>query len=569
MLQQLSVKNFAIIDNLQISFNKGLNVLSGETGAGKSIIVGALVLLMGGRASSELVRSGREEAAVEALFDIGSYSQIREVLTEYGMDNQDNNLIIRRIISRSGKNKIFVNDSLTNMQTLSRISGFLVDISGQYSQQLLLQEDNHIEILDRYAGLLMLREQYYQTYSDFNSLLRKIEDIKNREKESRKRKDLIEFQLEEITAAALSADEEDELLQEKQILANAQSLFEKTWGSYRELYEEEGACLNVLKRAEKNITDGLSVDARLSSIKELISASIVNLDEACFALREYADNIYFDPQRLEIIESRIDFILKLKKKYDMSVEEILVYSKQIEQELNDIASSSEKIAALEKELGHYAIKLWEQAADLSEKRDKAAIAMNKKIEAELSEIGMKNASFQTMTTPVVCEDTQNPVIKATGLNSFGNDRVEFFISTNSGEDAKPLSKVASGGEISRIVLAIKKLLASCYNVPTLIFDEVDSGIGGAVAEAVGVKLRKLSETHQIICITHLHQIASFGTTHFSVRKTTENARTVTDVRLLDENARIDEISRMLGGRKITQKTKAHALEVLKNSSSIN
>lgn len=561
MLQQLRVKDFAIIDNLHISFNRGLNVLSGETGAGKSIIVGALILLMGGRASSELVRSGREEATVEALFDIDTCPEIKTVIAGYGMENTDDSLIIRRIISKSGKNKIFINDALANTQTLSRIAGALVDISGQYSQQLLLQENNHIEIVDRYAEIIPLRQTYQEAYTRFTRLLKEIDDMKTRDTESRRRKELIEFQIEEITKADLHTDEEERLLQEQKKLSNAQTLYETTWGSYRELYEQEGACLNLLKKAEKNIQEATSVDTGLGSIKELISASIANLDEACFALRAYADNIQFDPQRLEHIESRIDFLLKLKKKYAMSVEEIVAYKKEIEQELTDISTSAEKIDAMEKELDGAAQHLWQLCGELSKKRGSAALELNKKVEAELCGIGMKNAAFETILRPVV-EQIEHPVDSAKGLNSYGNDTVEFFISTNRGEQPKPLSKIASGGEISRIVLAIKKILAACYNVPTLIFDEVDAGIGGAVAEAVGIKLKQLSEIHQVICITHLHQIASFATTHFSVRKSTQGQRTQTEVALLDEEARIEEIARMLGGKKITEKTRAHAVEIL-------
>jgi DNA repair protein RecN (Recombination protein N) len=565
MLQELIVKDFAIIDSLNLSFRGGLNVLSGETGAGKSIIVGALGLLMGGRASAELIRTAKEEAVVEAVFDVTDRRDIKDLLLSWDMETGDDQLLIRRTISKTGKNRIFIGERLATIQMLSQIGGRLIDISGQYSQQLLLQTENHIDILDAFGGLASFREEFQGLYSIYQERAAELRSLLTRQEERARKKELLEFQNEEILKAHLSPQEEEELKREKRVLANAQNLYEKTYGVYAGMYEDENASLTGLKQNLKELESAAEIDSELEPLKESFESVLIILEDTAFSLRDYADRVHMDTGRLESLETRLDEIQRLKRKYEGSVEEILFYQEKIQKDLEAISGSSKRAEQLRDELTEYAEKLWALAGKLSKKRAQAGEKLKKMVEAELATIGMKKACFVCEIRKADRPALEKPESAAGGLNLCGMDRVEFYISTNQGEKPKPLSKIASGGEISRIVLAIKKILAGNYRVPTLLFDEVDAGIGGAVAEAVGVKLKEIAGSHQVLCITHLPQIACFGKYHYSVGKVERDGRTVTCVELLDDDARLDEISRMLGGKSITEKTKTHAREMLGNA----
>jgi len=565
MLQELFVKDFAIIDSLNLSFMKGLNILSGETGAGKSIIVGALGLLMGGRASTELIRTAKDEAVVEAVFDVSDYADIKDMLLSWGIEIGDNQLIIRRTISKTGKNRIFIGERLATIQMLSQIGGRLIDISGHYSQQLLLQAERHVDILDAFGEVLMIREQYQKLYSTFQEKARELKSILTKEEQRAKRRELLMFQNEEITKSQLASGEEEKLLKEKRIFLNAKSLYEKTYGVYAKIYEDDSSSLTSLKRNLRELEEAAEIDSELKPYKENLETVLISLEDTAFSLRNYAEKIQVDPERLDALEVRLDEIHRLKRKYNGSVEEILTYQKDIQKELEGIEGSSKKTEELRRKLAEYAEKLWILAEQLSEKMEKAGRMLKKEVEEELATIGMKKSCFFTEIKKERKTAFDSPESAIQGLNSCGMDSVEFFISTNLGEEPKPLSRIASGGEISRIVLVLKKILAGNYHVPTLLFDEVDAGIGGAIAEAVGVKLKEISESHQVLCITHLPQIACFGKYHYSVSKTMRNGRNVTCVELLDDKARLNEISRMLGGKNISEKTRVHASEMLRNA----
>ena len=565
MLRDLLIKDFAIIDFLHLSFQEGLNILSGETGAGKSIIVGALNLLLGGRASAELIRTAKEEAVVEAVFDIHESAEARQCLHSWGIDSEEDQLVIRRIISRSGKNKILIGDRLATMQMLAQLGGSLIDISGQYSQQLLLQTDNHLDILDTYGGLLPARESYQERFNHFNDTHRELTQLVKQEKNKEQRRDLLSFQHDELEKALLVQGEEETLLKERQILAHAEKLYEKTYGVYAELYEADVSLLGNLKKAALSVEEAAAIDADLVPHRDSLGSLLINLEDVALCLRAYAEKIPLDSGRREWVESRLSDLQRLKIKYGKTADELIAYQQEILKELNSMQGSTKRIEALKEELNKDARELWMMAEALSHKRQQAAQKLKKFIELELSSIGMKKTGFFTMM-----QKAERPVDDDTscglgGLHSRGMDVAEFYIAPNVGEEPRPLSKIASGGELSRIVLAIKKILAQHYRVGTLLFDEVDTGIGGAVAESVGEKLKEISITHQVLCITHLPQIASFGTTHFSVHKIVQDGRTVTAVQRLDEEERLDEISRMLGGKNITENARAHAREMLKSA----
>lgn len=562
MLRDLLIKDFAIIDSLHLSFTEGLNILSGETGAGKSIIVGALNLLLGGRTSAELIRTAKEEAVVEAVFDIKANASARRCLQASGIEIDEEQVILRRIISRSGKNKIFIGDRLATMQMLAQLGGALLDISGQYSQQLLLQTENHLDILDTYGGLLPVRETYQEQFNHFNDTLRELKRLLDLEKNKEQHRDLLLYQYDELEKAQLVSGEEEELLKERQILAHAEKLYEKTYGVYATLYEADVSLLGNLKKAAGAVEEAAAIDAALVPQRDAFNSLLITMEDVALTLRSYAEKIPMDSGRREHVENRLSDLQRLKKKYGKTAAELIAFQQEIWQELNTIQGSTKRIEAVREELQQKALQLWMLAEELSLKRRQATEKLKKYIEQELATIGMKKTGFFTMVQKAERPAADDACCGLGGLHIRGMDSAEFYIAPNLGEEPRPLSKIASGGELSRIVLAIKKILAQHYRVGTLLFDEVDAGIGGAVAESVGEKLQEIARTHQVLCITHLPQIASFGSAHFSVRKIVQDGRTVTAVQRLDEDERLDEIARMLGGKNITENTRAHAREML-------
>jgi len=565
MLLELIIKDFAIIDSLHLQFKRGLNILSGETGAGKSIIVGAVSLLLGGRAYSELIRSEKEDAVVEAVFEIKDAAEVQNMLDAFGIRVDDDQLIIRRIISRSGKNRIFIGGQLGSIQMLSQIGGALIDISGQYSQQLLLQTERHINIIDTFGEHDALGTQYRENYEKFQNTLSDLNALVLKEEELKTKKDLYLFQNDELKKASLDSDEEDLLIKEKNILSNAKDLYEKTFGVYTEMYANDDACISAIKNAYRKIEEAAGIDEMLEEQRKALESIILELEDNAQSLRSYAEKINIDPARLEQVEARLDDLHRLKRKYSKTIKEMIDYQQEIQIDLNKIETFTDEINGLKINLKTDSEALWTLADKLSAKRSKTATLIKKRIENELKSIGMEKTDFTVNINSRTRTTGDEINTYDLGLTSLGKDGVEFFISTNKGEDKKPLSKIASGGELSRIVLAIKKIMAEKYLIPTLLFDEVDTGIGGSVADSVGSKLAEISKSHQVLCITHLPQIACFGNIHFNVTKSFVNNRTVTNVDLLEKETRIDEISRMLGGKNITDKTIAHAVEMLKNA----
>lgn len=562
MLQELRIRNFAIIQTLDVIFDKGLTILSGETGAGKSILVGALGLLLGGRASADMIRTGSDEATVEAVFDVAGNSDLARDAADCGLDVSGETLILRRVISRSGRNKIYIGDSAAMLQQLALIGGRLLDISGQYSQQVLLQVENHGIILDAFGSNQGLLRDYESAYDAFQQAARELRDLQAGEARSRDQQELLQFQYTEIEQARVQQGEDQALEQERTVLQNARGLYERTWGVYQQLYEDEQSCLGALQRMARDIAQAAGIDPQLQGSCDQLQQAAAVMEDAAFALRTYAERIVVDPQRLEEVENRLELLQRLKRKYGGTLESVLQRFDECSRALANISGGSARIEELQAGLGQQCAELWKKAAEISKRRRAAAEALQKKVASELKSIGMQKAVFICGITSADRPAAGAPEDLAEGLSRSGCDSIEFSIVTNQGEAPKPLSRIASGGELSRIVLALKKILARNYRVPTLLFDEVDAGIGGAIAHAVGLKLKEIAQDHQVLCITHLPQIACFGNHHFSVSKTSREGRTVTQVTHLDEQERLQEIARMLGGKNITDATTAHARDML-------
>ena len=556
MLQELRIKNFAIIDELDLSFSKGFNILTGETGAGKSIILNAVQLLLGDRASEELIRSSEEEASVEALFDISENREVKGRIHEKGQRlsgvEERNSLLVRRVISRSGRGKAFINGNLATLGMLSEIGEELLSIYGQHEHQSLQRVDTHIDILDEFGELMELREKFQNLFQRFTSLSQELERIRGEKERREKERELRTFQSKEIEKAGIRIGEEEALKEEKRVLTHAKKLTDFANASEEVLYSTEGSAIERIQSVLHQGKEMATIDPSLSPIFKNLDGALIQLEEVALALRDYSKRIEVNPGRLEEIENRLEEIDRLKRKYGSTEADILRFKEEVDETLSTFTSDEERLSRLEGEIGPLREEMTQRSQKLSRERKRVASELKRSVEKELATLGMKKTTFQVR-------------IDDQALSHRGQDRIEFLISANIGEEVKPLAKIASGGELSRIMLAMKRILAIIGGRQVLIFDEVDAGIGGAIAEVVGRKLRELSKHHQVICVTHLPQIACFADRHHSVKKEVKSGRTVTVVDPLEKEARVDEIARMLGGVKVTEKTRAHAQEMMENA----
>ncbi|WP_423799045.1 DNA repair protein RecN [Neobacillus sp. SAB-20_R2A] len=553
MLSELSIKNFAIIEALTISFEKGLTVLTGETGAGKSIIIDAIHLLAGGRGSAEFVRHGEDKAEIEGLFQIDEPQHpVYLKALEFGIDIEEGMVILRRDISRSGKSVCRINGKLVTISTLREIGSALVDIHGQHEHQELMDETRHLPLLDQFGAeeIVASLEEYQEVFARFEKTRQKLKALSENDQQMAHRLDLILFQLNEIQKADLKLHEDEELAEEKRKLAN----FEKVYGAFQLSYsalngEQKG--LDWIGMAMGHLEDAGSLDSNYKALYELVSNCYYQLEDAARSLRNEMDDMEFDPQRLHEIEDRLNEINQLKRKYGRSIKEILEYAAKIEEEIETLQNKETHISELEKELASINKDLILEAKELSALRQKWAKNLTGLIHTELKELYMEKTVFEIRI------ETEPQHFSKTGI-----DHVQFYISTNPGEPLKPLSKVASGGELSRIMLALKSIFSKHQGVTSIIFDEVDTGVSGRVAQAIAEKIYKVSVNSQVLCISHLPQVAAMADTHLYISKLIKGGRTTTSVKPLNEQEKIKEVGRMISGTEITELTKQHAKELL-------
>jgi DNA repair protein RecN (Recombination protein N) len=563
MLRELSIRNFAIIDDLQISFSEGLAILSGETGAGKSIIINAVNLLLGSRATVKLIRTGYETAELEALFQIKKQSPIAKIMKDNGY-NPEEGLLIRRIISRKDRHRIYINGRFATIGILNLITENLGSISGQHAHQGLLKEDQQLAIIDQFGGLTAVREKVSRCFHEIVPLIRKLNGLKHKRDRQAEHIQLLEFQQKEIRQASVTLGEDTALEQERTRLKNSEALFEAVQGSIEMLYDSQGAAVEDLLAVKKDLERASTIDPLLGPKAERIAEAAFHLEDVADELRTYLKNIQMDESRMDTVEAQLDILVKLKRKYGGSLEAVLLRLESIDHELSKMGNLSEDIADTEEKLFELHGKLTELAHKLSRDRKETAKTLAQKVEKELTSLKMPHTKFKISFRTLPADEDAAPYLTIEEQTVFetGIDQATFRIAPNVGEPLKPLPSIVSGGELSRVVLALKAILAETEAVETIVFDEVDAGIGGSVAEVVGKKLSSLARHHQVICITHLPQIAKFGDHHFRISKRVSDGRTSTTIKRLSETERVKEIARMLGGEKITRATLDHAHEML-------
>lgn len=579
MLVELNVKNFAIIDELKLHLSPGFNVLTGETGAGKSIIIDAVSTLLGGRADSTMVRSGTDEARVEGIFHLNETVKevILPLLQKDGLEGDDEDiLVLAREIRRQGRSICRVNGRAVTLGTLESIGRHLVDIHGQTEHLSLLRVREHIDFLDRYGGLWPLRQEVADLVRELRQVRQELDALIRDERELARRADLLTYQIQEITSANLRVGEEEELNEERIRLANAERLMELADEAYRALYEgEEGqlSAIDLLGQVAHNLADLERIDPSLKEQRQAAEEVSYQLEDLARSLRAYRDSIEFNPARLRQVEERLDLIYNLKRKYGDSIAEILAFSEAAQRELDGIVHSEERVEELRAREVELLRQIGALSARLSAQRRATGERLVEAIEAELKDLGMEGARFGVAIEQKEAEGGVWVGDKRYAFDTTGIDRVEFLISPNIGEPLKPLAKIASGGETSRLMLALKTVLSAADRTPTLIFDEIDVGIGGRAGGVVGKKLWSLTAGtgprgigHQVLCVTHLPQLASYGDVHFKVDKGVVGERTLTRVQQLTEEERVEELASMLGTA--TRATRRSAQELLERVSKV-
>jgi len=546
MLKLLRVKNFALMEDVTLELEDGLTVVTGETGAGKSMIVSAIASLCGAKMDDDAIRTGKTSAEITGVFDVKP--SIRKRLTESGID-LESEMIVRRNIERGKRQNSYINDRIVSLNFLREIAQDMVDLIGQYENQSLFEKKNHLSLLDAYGGLDEMKIAYQNGYNEYRNLQSKLKMLLEQMEARDERIDYLQFQIEEIEKANLQPEEEEKMLSEKNLLVTSEKRSLLADELVNGLYEEDGSVIEKLSSIKKAFDELAALDAQLAESNDRMDEIVSTVDDMYRAMSSYKDKIEFSQERLDFVLGRLETINKMKKKYGKSVQEINGYLKRMKDELTMIETRDEEIEKTKDKIVETEKNVMDQAGELSSQRHKAAVDLRRKILKLLHQLGMQRADFEIR-------------FSETDIGATGKDDVEFYISTNPGEVLKPLRKVASGGEISRITLCLKTILSDVDKIPTVIFDEVDIGIGGRIAESVGDLLSRVSNSHQIICITHLPQIPVSADNHLLVKKEIRGEETFTQVMKLDEHKRKLEIARMLGGRKITSKTVEHAKEMM-------
>ena len=553
MLNQLSIRNVAVIDKLDINLHDGVSVLTGETGAGKSIIIDSINMILGDRANKELVRYGTDKAVVQAVFD--APKSVINVLEENDIDVEDETVIITRQVTKEGKSVARINGMVVTLNILREISDRLINIHGQHDNQALLTPIRHITFLDAYAD----NEEYINRYKDILSKKREIEkkisSLEMDEQEKMQRIDLLEYQVTEIKKASLEKGEEDDLREQRDIYTNAEQITKSVNEAYMNLYEgdEIQSAYDGISIAVNEISQISDLNPQLKSINDTLNEIMYSLEDTAHEIKEFGETVEFDEQTLNEIEERLDLISRLKRKYGNSIEEILEYLKKAESELNDIKLSDERTNELKEELKNITKELKEKGNVLTQRRENAAKVLEENIEKSLHELNMEKSKFKV-----------NIENDGTFYDN-GMDKVEFLISTNPGEPLKPLVKIASGGELSRVMLAIKSILADSDGVDTMIFDEIDTGVSGKAAMSIAKKLAVIAKNKQVICITHLPQLTAMADNHYLIQKNTDGELASTTLKELDEEGRELELARIIDGGEVTELALSHAKQMLENA----
>ena len=565
MLKSLLVKDYALIGHINVEFGRGLNIITGETGAGKSILIDAMSLLLGERASTEVVRKGAQKSIVEGIFEVEGNKKVKKILEENEIDVLPE-LIMRREISLKGNNRCFLNDTPVTLNIIKDIGDLLVDLHGQHEHQSLLRTETHIEFLDEFSGIEDPLKDYKGKFSQLTEASRKLNELRQKENLLEEKKDIYQFQIKEIDAVSPLENEEGKINEELNILENSEKLSELTNSIYDSLYESENSVHDILGKIESDIKELEKIDKSFSEIRSECESAVSLINDISQFVRNYKAKIDIDPEHLEELRNRLGAITMLKKKYGGSVKAIIEHRKKIGEEYELAENYSERIERLESEIKKLRESCGTYAETLSKKRKEKSKKVQKEIQEALTYLGIENSAFKVEINQRAADKNDKDFLIVNGksfkYNSLGYDEVEFFISTNPGEDPKALAKIASGGEISRVMLALKSILAKTDKLPLLIFDEIDTGVSGRIAQKVGQALRDLASFHQIISITHLPQIAGLADQHFAVEKTLNDNRVVSSIKKLSKDERIKEVAKLMSGEKITEASLKGAKELM-------
>lgn len=557
MLENLSVKNIALIDSLFIEFENGLNVLTGETGAGKSVLIGALSALLGGKTSSDIIRTGAEEGSVSGSFFIGKeQTEARAWLSEHGIELEDERVLMRRILKQNGRSNIWIQSTAVTRNEAEELTSFLVDIHGQHDHQSLFKVSEHRKFLDGFAGIHNEVKIFTGLYAELAAKREELENLNLSEKQLAEKQELLQFAIDEISGAKLKEDEKEELEAEEKRLNQFEKLFDSL-NKTAELLSDEGAAVSLVKRAAQNLSAAKAADSGLEDYAKRLETAYYELDDLSSSIDSYLSKLTFDPQRLEYVQERLSVIYKLAKKYGGSVKDILRYGEEAQAQLETLQKREAGKSDLENAVGILESKILKLGSLISQKRKEAAVHLQKQVEDVLIKLGMPKTRFGVRV------ETRLPEGNKRIASPFGFDEIEFMISPNLGEPLRPLTKIASGGELSRVMLALKTVLSAGDEASTLIFDEIDTGIGGEIALSIAAHMKTLSKKKQILCITHLAVIASHADNHIKIEKNTIGQTTRTSASAVSGKTRTEEIARMLAGDEYSEASIKHAEELLK------
>ncbi|MFZ4986887.1 MAG: DNA repair protein RecN [Blastocatellia bacterium] len=569
MLRYLAITNLALIDRLETEFRPGLNLLSGETGSGKSIIIDALGLLQGARSSVEMIRTGADRAVVEGLFDIEGNDPLCQLLAESGIEGLEDGLVVRREIAGSGRGRILINHQIATTTLLKAVQPHIIDLHGQGDQQSLLSPDAQLTLLDSFADAVGRRRELAESFDGLMSTLTQIEGTGRSDAERLQTLDMLNFLIEELESAAIRPGEEEELEQERRLLSNAERLATLSHESYVTLYDDESAVLVRLSQVLRRVAELAALDQRFQSIHEQLNASRLAIEDVSLSLRDYLDGFLIRPERLQQVEDRLAELERLRRKHGCPLAALTGRLEELRRQRDEILHHEEHASRLRQRLGDEIERYRLLESELTEVRRQGAARLEAAVARELAAVALASARWQVgwknVSSPSLAERFERALGQAVQPpRRTGGEQIEFLFSANPGEELRPLSAVASGGELSRLMLVLKTIIAPTLFPRTLIFDEIDTGIGGRVADAVGRRLKRLAASNQVLCVTHQSLIARYADAHFRVSKAVVDGRTLTSLNELDSEGRVEELARMIGGAEVSPLARDHARELLQH-----